>query len=273
MPDAELGKFAIIADIHGNADALRAVIEDMARHNLDAVVNLGDCLSGPLAARETAEILMASRIISIRGNHDRWLVEQQPSEMGPSDRAAHEQLDPRHLDWLAGLPEVLCFSGGLSGDVFLCHGTPNSDVTYWMEQVLPSGMVTMRSHDAIAAEAAGLDASLILCGHTHIPRLVRLATGQVILNPGSIGCPAYTDDQPVFHVMETGSPAASYAIAAQSPQGWAVSFHQVPYDTRRMVDLARRAGRDDWATALGTGWLRQDWLSPCPSSRGSSGSG
>ncbi|MEN0099242.1 MAG: metallophosphoesterase family protein, partial [Brucella pseudogrignonensis] len=92
-------RFAVIADIHGNSDALAAVLADIDALNVQTIVNLGDHLSGPLAARETADMLMAREMIAIRGNHDRWLVEKAVEDMGPSDRVAYDQLEERHLAW------------------------------------------------------------------------------------------------------------------------------------------------------------------------------
>lgn len=130
-------KFVVLADIHGNALALRAVLDDMDALGLREAVNLGDFFSGPLEAGETADLLMARDFPSIRGNHDRYLIEQDPPQMGPSDRVAFDQLGPRHLDWIAGLPPTLW----LTQDIFLCHGTPTSGSTYWLERVDPDGSV------------------------------------------------------------------------------------------------------------------------------------
>ena len=56
------------------------------------ILNLGDHFSGPLAAAETARLLESREMISIRGNHDRWLIEQDRAHMGASDAAAFDQL-------------------------------------------------------------------------------------------------------------------------------------------------------------------------------------
>src|SRR4051794_10517285 len=122
-------KFAAIADVHGNCVALEAVLRDIEVLDIRDVVNLGDHVSGPLEARRTADLLMTQTITTIRGNHDRQLVELSPEAMGPSDRHAHDQLERRHLDWLAGLPATATFRD----EVLLCHGTPASDTTYWLE--------------------------------------------------------------------------------------------------------------------------------------------
>lgn len=244
-------KFAVLADIHGNALALEAVLDDMDELGVTEAVNLGDHFSGPIDAAATARLLLDRSFPSILGNHDRWLIEQDPTEMGPSDRVAHNGLDREHLDWLASLPSATT----VFGDVFLCHGTPTSDVTYWLERVEPNGLVRSASLDEVEREAIGVDASLILCGHTHISRIVRLADGRVVLNPGSIGCPAYDDDVPVYHRMQTGTPNASYAIAERSGEDWAITFRSIPYASAASAALAEGNERPDWAQALATGWF------------------
>jgi len=245
-------RLAAIADIHGNHLALEAVLADIARQGVDLTVNLGDHLSGPLEAGLTADLLIRTDMVSIRGNHDRWLLEQAPEVMGPSDRWAHDQLTDDHRTWLATLPATRT----VTDSVLLCHGTPASDTTYWLETVRPYGVVSMAPIAEIEAAAAGVAQPLILCAHTHIPRAVRLGDGQMVVNPGSVGCPGYTDDTPIPHAMQAGTPDASYALLEESDGRWRVTFRQVPYDHGSMAALAARRGRPDWASALATGWIR-----------------
>lgn len=251
MMEFDTGRFAVIADIHGNADALHAVLDDIARQGIGSIANLGDHLSGPMAARETAEVLLSADIPSVRGNHDRWLVESKRADMTSIDRAALDQLQDRHLDWLRGLSPVLW----LADDVFACHGTPQSDTTYWLEAVTLEGEVVLRPRGEILRYAAGIEASLMLCGHTHLPRRVDLPDGRVILNPGSVGCPGYADDAPVRHVVQTGTGAACYAVVERAPGGWATTFRHVPYDPGRMIALAVATDHPNWEMRLATGWV------------------
>lgn len=245
-------KFAVLADIHGNADALAAVLQDMDSLGVSDAVVLGDHFSGPLDAAGTADLLLDRNFTCIAGNHDRYLAEHSPSAMGPSDRVAYDQLPARAQDWLRGLPATVT----VFEDVFLCHGTPTSDSRYWLEAVSPDGTPRAATMLEVMREAPETQHSLILCGHTHIPRQVRLDDGTVVLNPGSVGCPAYDDTHPVYHVMQTGSPDASYAIVEKDGSGWTSTFRNIPYDSRRMGALARKHGREDWARALETGWLK-----------------
>lgn len=245
---------AVIADIHGNSDALVAVLADIDANDVETILNLGDHLSGPLAAAETADVLLSRDMVSILGNHDRYLMEQSRADMGPSDQVAFDQLSDKHLAWLRDLPATQ----SVSDQIFMCHGTPDCDSTYWLEDVLPTGEVVFRDRQGIENYGAGVSFPLILCAHTHTARAVRLRDNRLIVNPGSVGLPAYDDTAPVYHVMQSGAPEARYALVQQVDGGWQVSFRSVPYDTSRMAALAKQAGREDWANAVSSGWLKCD---------------
>ncbi|MBB4185212.1 putative phosphoesterase [Sinorhizobium terangae] len=244
-------RVAVISDIHGNDLALEAVLADIATQGIAEIVNLGDHLSGPLNAARTADVLAKHNISAIRGNHDRYLLTLDPAHIGPSDRAAHDELEPRHLAWLASLPETRVYRGAL----FLCHGTPRSDETYWLETLTADGIVHMAGRDIIESFAADIDYPVILCGHTHIPRAARLMDGRLVVNPGSVGCSGYEDDKPVPHKVETGSPDARYAIVERSGGEWNATFRCVRYDHMAMSRLASRRNRPEWARALATGFV------------------
>ncbi|WFU07846.1 metallophosphoesterase family protein [Rhizobium sp. CB3090] len=244
-------RFAAIADVHGNHLALEAVLADIRKQGITDIVNLGDCFSGPLTAGKTADILLALDAVTVRGNHDRYLIEQMPEQMHASDGAAHAELAERHLDWLRTLP----FSAVYRDEAYLCHATPAADYIYWLESVSADGHIHQKPLKEIEALAAGIDFPLILCGHTHIPRLVRLSDGRLIVNPGSVGCPAYDDDLPHYHKVEAGHPFASYAILEKVEGVWLPIFRQVAYDHMAMAKLAAQNGRMEWASGLATGWL------------------
>lgn len=241
-------KIAAISDIHGNLDALDAVLADIALRGVDMLVNLGDIVSGHLQPRVTAARLMALDLPTIRGNHERQLF-GDPARMGESDAFARAQLLPEQLAWIAALPATL----RLRKDVLLVHGTPQSDLVYFLDSVTPQG--SRAATPAEVAERAGsTDAALILCGHTHMPRSMRLDDGRLVVNPGSVGLQAYDDDHGHPHVMENGTPHARYAIAEQGADGaWTAHFHAVAYDWEQAARLALANGRPDWVTPLRTG--------------------
>jgi predicted phosphodiesterase len=241
---------AVIADIHGNADALAAVLADAAAAGARRVLALGDHVSSPLAARETVALLRGiPGLVAIRGNHDRALWERAPEAMGDWDRPAFDQLAPADIDWLRAMPATL-----ETGGMFLCHGTPASDTTYLLETPSPGeNRLQLAPAAQIEAALAGVGAEVILCAHSHVARALRTADGRLVVNPGSVGSPAWHDPRPPGEVMETGSPDARYALLSRRPGGWRARLCHVPYDAGRMIALARAAGDAMWERALRTG--------------------
>ena len=243
-------KMAAISDIHGNLSALDAVLADIARRGVDLVVNLGDILSGPLLPRETADRLMALNFPTIRGNHERQLLAADLDGMGESDRHAAKAITHHQREWLAALPATLSVTDG----IFLCHATPDSDVECFLENIRNGELIPAPLAE-IEERARSSQASLIWCGHTHIPRVVYSRSRQVIVNPGSVGIQAYEGHHPIPHVVEVGSPHARYAIAERAAGGWTVELIAVPYDWEGAARIAERNGRPGWAAPLRTGFL------------------
>lgn len=244
-------RFAAIADVHGNHLALEAVLADIRAQAITDIVNLGDMASGPLDARRTLDRLMSIDAVHVLGNHDRWLIDRPFEKMGAWERPAYPQLEAAHFDWLRTVPPTRVFRDR----VFLCHATPTDDNVYWLEAVTPEGAVTMAPLAAIEKEAEGISQPLILCGHTHVARAVRLRDGRLVVNPGSVGGPGFSYHVPFQHRIEAGTPDARYAILELTSAGWSVTFRHVPYDHEAMAALAQRNGDVEFALALSTGWV------------------
>jgi putative phosphoesterase len=242
---------AVLSDIHGNSSALDAVLADIAARGIGTLVNLGDCLSGPFDAVGTAERLMTLGLPTVMGNHDRALIDRPAAEMGLWERWIIDELRPEHLAWLRSFPKTLEVEG-----VLLCHGSPRSDDEDWLDVRGPGGRMVEADREAVVAAARGVEQRVILCGHTHTPRICRLEDGRMVVNPGSVGCPAYLDNrfEPAF-AHETGSPDAAYAILTRDGSDWRAEQVQVPYDPAPMVARARTRGgsAESWVQAVETG--------------------
>lgn len=242
-------RIAAISDVHGNLPALEAVLADIRARGCDALLNLGDVASGPLWPAETTALLMHTPALTIRGNHERQLL-ADPATMRPSDRLAHEALDADQRAWIAGLPA----QARLEAEVLLVHGSPDSDVDYLLERVEPDGTRAALPRE-VSAALAGVEARVVLCGHTHVPRALRLDDGRLCVNPGSVGLPAFRGSQPHPHVMQSGTRAARYAMLHRDSGSWGVELLAVDYDSGPAIGRARERGFDDWADALRDGRL------------------
>jgi predicted phosphodiesterase len=255
-----LQRIAIVSDIHGNLPALEAVIAEIGAAGADAVVNLGDIVSGPLWPAETAARLMALGWLTIAGNHERQLLTQLLDRQGLTDAQTTPRLLPAQSAWLASLLPT-CW---LADDLFCCHGSPSNDLQYLLETVTPD----LGQHGSPGIRAATADelrqrlgdpgpATLLLCGHSHVPRAVQHGA-TLLLNPGSVGLPAFDDDHPYPHRVQLGSPHARWALAERDPQrpaAWRVQLRATPYDQEAAARQAESMGRGDWADALRSGWV------------------
>ncbi|MDQ2997191.1 MAG: metallophosphoesterase family protein [Chloroflexota bacterium] len=241
-------QIAVMADVHGNTWALDAVLADIRRREITQVVNLGDCVYGSLDPAGTLERLMSATIISIAGNQDREVFDESEQVRNSRDHQfVTSQLSAAQLAWLEQLPPMQ-----VVGDIFLCHGTPASDMTYLLEHVTEHGIV-LHASATILAELNDVRQPVVVCGHSHVPRTVWLPDGRLVVNPGSVGIPAYDEDLPFPHVMEAGSPHARYAVLTRQLSGWAVEHVALPYQWSVAADVARRNGRPDRARWIETG--------------------
>lgn len=239
---------AILSDVHGNSWALKAVLADIQQRGITTLLNLGDSVYGSLDPAGTADLLMRHCTASISGNQDRIVHRPDEATRQSIDfRFVSERLTPVQVDWLRNLPATYQHDA-----IFCCHGTPDSDETYLLEEVTRHG-VLLRASEAVLATIGQIKAEVIVCGHSHVPHVVWLPTGQLVVNPGSVGIPAYDHDQPFLHVMESGSPHARYAILGKTERGWQVDLIAVAYDWHAAAAVARQNGRADRASWIETG--------------------
>ena len=236
-------KLAFIADIHGNSWALESVLEDIKKREVSEIYDLGDSLYGPLDPAGTFKLLELNRIKSINGNGDRFILENNTSNQ-THDYVIAEIKSTNALDWLQKLPKTRVIE-----NMLLCHGTPFNDSEYLVEDIEP-GYVAIKSPDLLENQLAGIAEPIVFCGHSHRPNLVR-TNSKIIINPGSVGLPAYDDDAPVYHKMETYSPLARYCIVNQKNGEFVIEYIAISYDFESAATKAEQNNRNDWA-----GWLR-----------------
>lgn len=232
MPAGLPARVAVIADVHGNTWALDAVLADIDRRGIERIVALGDHAYGPLDPGGAVDRLMARGVDAVKGNED---------------RIGTDGLTLRQWDWLAGLPDV---SEPWQGAVAF-HGTADDDRSYFLWRV-EKGVLRQATDDEALAAADRLARDWVLCAHDHVPRSV-LGGGLCIVDPGSVGLPAYNDDHPVPHVMEAGSPHARYSVVRPDVAEQLVEHVSLEYDWCAAARAAEDNGRPDWARWLATG--------------------
>ena len=241
-----MNRTAVLSDIHGNLPALEAVIADAEARGCTGFANLGDILSGPLWPRETAEFLMPLAWPTIAGNHERQVLTDPEDRMGRSDRFTRAACTEAQLAWLAAMPLEMNLDGA-----WCTHARPGNDHEYLMETVTEAGL-RAASDGEIVDRLGDVDHPLVLHGHSHLPGKRVLPDGRIVANPGSVGLPAYDDNRPFDHVVETGSPHARYLILENGE----IEFIAVDYDHECAARRAEKNDAPDWAGFLRTGRAR-----------------
>jgi len=172
-------KILVISDIHGNAEALAAILTK--EQNVDSTVFLGDALLSGTQPKETIALMMRLSGILIRGPHDLDILEPERFAQWPEPWKAWnewiiDRLDATDRDFLQALkPEGAYEIGGMQ--LYLTHGALEGKVRH----VLPDA-----EDDHVAKLAAGNDGPIVLFGHSHI-QFTRTIGEQQFINPGSVG--------------------------------------------------------------------------------------
>lgn len=224
-------KVAVFSDVHGNAIALHAVLQDIEAQRPDRIICGGDLAFGGPEPEAAVARISALGIPCIRGNTDEWLTPDasRTEAIVAWTRAALSE-ESRH--YLGGLP----FDYRL-GDLLVVHATPWS-----VFDLVPkdAGQAMLRR---VLAEAR---AAAVVYGHIHIAWIGTVAGAGLVVNTGSVGFPF------------DGDPRSSYALLQQGASGWTVEIRRVPYDIERASaafppDHPDRAG---WAARMRTGRQR-----------------
>jgi len=240
-------KIAVLSDIHGNKEALKAVLDDIQQRNIDSIYNLGDILYGPLFPLETFDVLKGMDIKSVSGNCDRMLL--QASSDNPTAQYVINMLDNEHKDWLNNLPFSI-----QTEDFYFCHASPESDEQYLLHDITINGAILKQPQD-IMNLVKKIPQNIIFCGHSHLPAIVYLPNGKVIVNPGSVGLPAYEEDEPFYYKMESGTPFANYTIVEKHDSDWSFAQINIAYDVSDAIKQSEKLNRPDWARALKFGYV------------------
>ena len=211
----------ILYDVHGNLDALQAVLAEGERAAVDEWLLGGDyCAFGPWPAETLDRLRELPNATWIRGNGERWLVDppqEMPEEQLEFIHAALAstiaQLPASDVDWLIGLPAFADRE-----DAFYCHGSPRSDVESF----------TREAEEEDTRLLAGIRERQVVFGHSHLQFRRGGPSATDLVNPGSVGMPL------------DGDPRAAWAVRRENGD---LELRRTAYDVGPAVAKMRE---HDW---------------------------
>ena len=195
-------KIAVLSDIHGNMQALDAVLKDIEQNQCDEIFCLGDlALAGP-EPDKTVDFVKAQNWTIIQGNTDKMIAEctdnliEMTKKAFPAMGNSLEQdikiLKKENLEFLKKLPPQKSLE--IEGvKILLVHGSPRRN----NEDIMPN--LPMENIEEIIA---GVNEELILCGHTHIPCGYQTNSKKTVINVGSVGRPMTEDVMPCYLILD-----------------------------------------------------------------------
>lgn len=216
-------RLAAFSDIHGNLHALQAVLEDIKKHSPDIIVCLGDLVGYGAFPNEVISTIREAGIPTLTGNYDDGVgfdrdqcgcayTKPEDIERGnQSLRWTQQKVTSVNKAWLRDLPRELRLD--FAGKRILCvHGSPRRINEY---------LFADRPKASLARMLEGLEADVVLCGHTHLPYQRTIGNIELI-NVGSTGRP------------KDGDPRAGYTLI-EIDENVTASFIRVHYDVEAAV--------------------------------------
>ncbi|MCR6106633.1 metallophosphoesterase family protein [Salipaludibacillus agaradhaerens] len=214
-------KLALISDIHGNAEALKSVLNDLSIVGATHVAVLGDLSFRGPQPKECLDLVRELQAKVIKGNADEWIVRgikkgevPEPAfEMMRQEQAwAKEQLTEEDLNYLSKLPETLELPLSNKEQLYACHATPSS---------LFDVISNEADNDSFSVYTeANNRATYYAYGHIHLPFL-RAFSEKKIMNTGSVGLPF------------DGDVRASYIVLDSTHNDINIQFRRVSYDVEK----------------------------------------
>ena len=207
-------KIAFISDIHGNYEALKAVLSELDKLGITQVYCAGDIVGYYSQINECCNELRVREIPSVMGNHDWYLAGGGFCARSKSvnDCLSYQRgvITKENLDWLKSLPVQMQI-----GKVRMVHGGWTDPIDEYLKPSLDY--------------FEKVDGDIFVSGHTHVQTLQKFAN-KIHCNPGSVGQP------------RDGDPRAAFAVY----DGQNFELHRVTYDMQRVFDLMAAAGFNDY---------------------------
>ena len=186
-------KLAIVADIHSNLHALKAVMREIERADIDQVVCAGDIVGYGANPNECCQIVRDAAAHAVLGNHEISALTKDTTGMNPHAAAASRwtasALEEGSRKFLRSLEIESRFEAD-DTRVAMFHGSVGNAIDYVFEDEINEDLVRNSGSD------------LLILGHTHVP-YVKDFGSMMAINPGSVGQPRDGDSRASFAVLDT----------------------------------------------------------------------
>ena len=252
-------RIAVIADIHANYQALKAVIDDMKRKKIDSVICLGDIIGKGVNAEKCVRLVRQTCDIVVRGNTDtRFTSDENDFKDNPVEYQRiifnKSLLSQESIDYLRNLPFSCEFY--LSGNlVRLFHATPYSEFGYINDY--DTNMVEkMKIFDGTELTESMLTADIAVFGHLHYQSMLKYFN-RTMINCGSVGNSATSFYNEKINSSSGEMTNAHYLILegkynSMEKGSVSFSFESVPYDIEKELQDNKGVNPDydDYASEL-----------------------
>ena len=193
-------KIGIISDIHGNIEALNAVLKELDNRNIEKIICLGDLIGGAPNSEEVVQKMTEykDRIVVVQGNREGYVINGLPNkvhdekhEITPEQRQRFEwhkeQLSKESLEYIQGLPKKTIME--IEGKkIYIAH-YPLEENGSFRKHVKEA---TIQDNEYMFKD---IHTDIYLYGHTH-EGIYNEKNGKLYINPGALGCPEKTDCAP-----------------------------------------------------------------------------
>lgn len=222
-------RLAVIADVHSNIYALKAVLDDIRSKKVDKVMCAGDLVGYAPFPNEVIELIKKENIPTVMGNYDDgvgfWRLvcgcdykTPEAQVLGEKSIAwTKENTSEENKKFLQNLPkEIKIYIGQYK--IMLVHGSPRALNEY---------LKIDTAKEILEEVLSEIEENVLICGHTHIP-FHRIVAGKHLINAGSVGKPKHGDPQALYALIDIN-------------EGIKVDFIKVPYDYERTAQAIEKS--------------------------------
>ncbi len=220
-------RVAVISDIHGNLEALNAVLVELKRLSVDLIYCAGDFVNPLATSVQVYQKMKVEKITMLRGNHEDYLIDYH--DCLNSEVRKHLRFQPVRLvadlfskaeiEEFRNLPLSIVLEHPSGQNLHIFHASPKSNTAGFLHHMTPE----------IERELLDVEAAVHLCGHWHLPQTRDWNLKKLVL-AGSVGLPFQ------------GKPEAEYVLLSFSQNKWNIEHRSAAFDSGLNTRLYKESG-------------------------------